>query len=674
LTATQAGNGSFAAASDVVRSFEVAAVVPGKPRISSVSSSTRALSIGFDAPASDGGSSILNYVATATPTGGGSAVTGPCADTIPPLACTIDGLANGTEYTVTVAATNAAGTGANSDASDPATPAGRANAVTGAHAIPGDGSVNLYWEPISTEGLGGGTFVRYEVYMREEGNAWPSSAAWTTGTIGSSTRSKEFTSFDDSSGNTQTVDNDKNYEFKIVVITDIITTELAGNTTLVAQSARAVPSAIRSLTVTELTSTSALVTWDEPLSDGGADITSYTIVWSDGATCGTVENRSCTATGLSAGTTYTVSGIATNYVGSSASASTTFTTASNGGGGGSSGGGSGSGGDSSSGGGSSSGGVTESDSATTAGDPDSDGVLADEPTGTPEDVSAGSSLGALLAGGERVDFVIRPNQERDGWEGIAPAFTMQADAVMPSGSPRPLAVDTSLEVPRSAFVRVRANGYQPRSRVRLFLVPAVQERTAPLLDARLASEWIFLGETTVDSAGSLIARHAVPPSARLGNYTLQVHGLSEAYGEMTVHLGMRIVDEVPDLTPGVLQRAAFYRDRTSTFSVKGRKKLNYLVNQLPSNAQAVQVMITGVSVSLDDFESNLALAGKRARKLADRLKDEGVSGDYSVNVNASFTVDAAERALRGKDTVAEREDGKPLTTVTILFQEPASAR
>ncbi len=91
---------------------------------------------------------------------------------------------------------------------------------------------------------------------------------------------------------------------------------------------------------------------------------------------------------------------------------------------------------------------------------------------------------------------------------------------------------------------------------------------------------------------------------------------------------------------------------------------------MTDDARAVQVLIGGVSVSLGSFESNVALAGKRASKLASKLKKSGVSGEYVVNMTSTFTVDALERSLDGKVDVLSTKSGKPLSTVTILFKEP----
>jgi hypothetical protein len=68
-------------------------------------------------PVYSGGTAITSYTATASP-GGGT-----CTATAPATSCTINGLSNGTSYTFTVVATNAAGASPRSAPSNSATPA-----------------------------------------------------------------------------------------------------------------------------------------------------------------------------------------------------------------------------------------------------------------------------------------------------------------------------------------------------------------------------------------------------------------------------------------------------------------------------------------------------------------------------------------------------------------------
>ena len=89
--------------------------VPGAPSgLTATGGNTKAL-LSWSAPTSTGGAAITGYHVTATPAAGSSVI----ADTpTPATSYTLNGLTNGTAYTVSVAATNSAGTGpASSEAS-----------------------------------------------------------------------------------------------------------------------------------------------------------------------------------------------------------------------------------------------------------------------------------------------------------------------------------------------------------------------------------------------------------------------------------------------------------------------------------------------------------------------------------------------------------------------------
>jgi hypothetical protein len=87
---------------------------PGAPSITGVSQVPGGIAISFLPPVSNGGQTITQYAATATP--GGTVTSGPSSPV------TITGLTQGQNYTFTLTATNAQGTGPSSETSTPITP------------------------------------------------------------------------------------------------------------------------------------------------------------------------------------------------------------------------------------------------------------------------------------------------------------------------------------------------------------------------------------------------------------------------------------------------------------------------------------------------------------------------------------------------------------------------
>jgi hypothetical protein len=118
VLAWPAAASAASSADELVRGQAVG--VPGAPTITDVGygpfEDGVIISVYWDPPASDGGSPITAYTATANP--GGAT----CSTTDAEVCTFLDGIIPGIEYTITVVATNAIGDGPPSAPSDPITP------------------------------------------------------------------------------------------------------------------------------------------------------------------------------------------------------------------------------------------------------------------------------------------------------------------------------------------------------------------------------------------------------------------------------------------------------------------------------------------------------------------------------------------------------------------------
>ncbi|RFC39871.1 MAG: Fibronectin type III domain-containing protein [Candidatus Nitrotoga sp. CP45] len=145
IRASQAGDATYVAASNIDQSFTVAAVVPGAPTIGTATGGDAQATVNFTAPVNNGGAAITIYTATSSP----SNITGTCASS----PCTVTGLTNGSAYTFTVTATNSAGAGSASAASNSVMPATVPGAPTIGTATAGNAQATVnFTAPVNNGG------------------------------------------------------------------------------------------------------------------------------------------------------------------------------------------------------------------------------------------------------------------------------------------------------------------------------------------------------------------------------------------------------------------------------------------------------------------------------------------------------------------------------------------
>jgi len=281
------GGASWSTISSTAFNMTVTVSVPDPPGAPTAVSGTVGdgqVAVTWTAPSSDGGGAITAYTATASP-GGATCTTAATG-------CTVTGLSNGTAYTFTVAATNAAGPGSASSASSAITPRTVPGAPTALTGTTGDSQVSLTWTaPAST---GGSAITGYTA------TASPGPATCT-----SVTTSCIVTGLTNGTAYTFTVK----------------ATNVAGDSVASTASAsitpRGVPGAPTAVTGTA-GNQQVSVSWTAPVSNGGSAITTYTATASPGGrTCTASTGTTCTVTSLTNGTAYTFTVKATNIAGDS---------------------------------------------------------------------------------------------------------------------------------------------------------------------------------------------------------------------------------------------------------------------------------------------------------------------------------------------------------------------
>ena len=262
--------------------------VPGAPTAVTATRGDKTAVVSWTAPASTGGSALTGYTITSNP----GAVTKTVAGTL--TTGTVTGLTNGTTYTFTVVATNVAGNGPASSASNDVTPAAVPGAPSAVTAVKGDASATVSWTaPAST---GGSPLTGYTVTTSPGGQTTTVAPDRTSTTV-------------------PALANGTAYTFSVVA-TNAVGSSPAAKSGSVTPST--VPGAPTLVTATRGDKTAA-VSWTAPTSNGGSAITGYTITSTPGGLTKTVAGTVTTGTltGLTNGTTYTVTVVATNVSGAS---------------------------------------------------------------------------------------------------------------------------------------------------------------------------------------------------------------------------------------------------------------------------------------------------------------------------------------------------------------------
>jgi uncharacterized repeat protein (TIGR02543 family) len=282
----------------VIAQWKIAA--PATPTISSVTGTDGGATITVAAAATGGAPS--SYVVTASP--GGAT----CTVTAPATTCSISPLTNGTAYTFSVTASNSTGTSA-AAASGSVTPAGAPDAPTGLNAVRGNAQATVTFTPVTGSATGGPAISTYTITAYDANN----NAVGTPCQASSSATSCVVTG----------LTNGTPYTFKATANNGLFTSSASAASSAVIPAT--VPDAPTSVSASVTTAGAATVSFTAPLNNGGVALTGFTVTSSPGGfTCTAAANAtSCVISGLTNGTAYTFTVIATNEIGNSVASSAT---------------------------------------------------------------------------------------------------------------------------------------------------------------------------------------------------------------------------------------------------------------------------------------------------------------------------------------------------------------
>ena len=251
------------------------------------------LTVSWTASTSDGGNAIVRYTVTADDGAGGTFT---CStDT---TSCTVSGLTNGVQYTITVVATNGAGDSSPSTSSSamPYTVPGVPQSVA---TVAGNGRLVVSWTAPSSDG--GQAITGYTVSAYDDYDNYFTCTTTTTGcTLNGLTNG---------------------YNYYVYVVA----TNVAGSSkdsTSVSGVPFTTPGAPKDITATPGPG-SVVITWSPSVSNGGSPITAYTVTAYDssGSVAGSCSTEGltyeCTVWGLTNFVTYVFVVTATNEAGDS---------------------------------------------------------------------------------------------------------------------------------------------------------------------------------------------------------------------------------------------------------------------------------------------------------------------------------------------------------------------
>ncbi len=365
IVATQPGDGRYAAAAPVTRTFKVLPDRASAPALISAAVGNQWFTVGFTEPSYTGGSAIIGYRLEVTDSVSGDRYVNSACATTAPLSCTMVGLPNARSYSAKVAAITAAGIGRFSANTTNLVPTSAEISVTQLKADVSGADLVMNWTPPAVVS---GNFVRYDVYVWPTGITPPSSPTTTVSTQSATSVAVDVTSMSGTASISQIVNrvqpvfvsafnvrsrvvifgavnqgplgfirlassqsqvvasSQTAYQVRVVTITDEHSTSQTINTATGEKFGLGAPEAPTQLTIDSTDPTKLIASWGAPGFDGGLPVIDYEVRSNGQVICANITTRMCEISPLEVSTTYRIEVRARNSIGFGGTASAQHTT------------------------------------------------------------------------------------------------------------------------------------------------------------------------------------------------------------------------------------------------------------------------------------------------------------------------------------------------------------
>lgn len=172
---------------------------------------------------------------------------------------------------------------------------------------------------------------------------------------------------------------------------------------------------------------------------------------------------------------------------------------------------------------------------------------------------------------------------------------------------------------------------------------------------------IYLGQGQITGNGTLSSSFPVPPGVNIGNYILQLNGVTNDRQVRSANLPLKILPK--RISRGLIRRGCFFAPNSARLTRSCERFLRGAYLRIPKGVSSLRVNIIGVSVQEPTAVRNRYLARKRARAVAFYLRAIGVRG----RVNRTIVISAkrARGPVASQSVVTFR--GRPITTVIFSF-------